>query len=255
LASYNYINLTYSRPELFVVNDGDEVKAEIIGSTINAYINGVLVASGAEETYVSGSPGVGFYHQLPGGNLNYGFKSFWATDSEDGNQVPVPASPTLERYTNAGFQIPETVLVGSDPDGDPVSLIAVESTSDHGASVYLVDGWVHYSPPVGLTNTDSFEYTVSDGRDGIAIGTATIVVITNSGPLITFVSHGIPNNSVKIIGRGIPNRRYMMKFSDTIEDPKWNLLGTAMSNELGVFTYVDFPPSGRRARYYRAMAP
>jgi hypothetical protein len=255
LASYNYVNLTYSVPELFVVNDGDEVKGEIIGSTINAYINGVLVASGTEETYTTGSPGVGFYHQLPGGNLNYGFKSFWATDSPEDNQVPVPASPTLERYTNAGFQVPETVLAGSDPDGDLVSVLSVEASSEHGASVYLADGWVHYSPPLGLTNTDSFEYTVSDGRDGVATGTATIVVITNSGPLLTYVSHDPASHSVRIIGRGIPNRRYTIRYSDSMDQPKWLSLGTAMSNELGVFIYIDFPPSGRRARYYRAMAP
>lgn len=64
------------------INAGDVLKATIVGSTITAYINDVSVLSGADTTYTSGAPGIGFF--LAGTdsshNSEFGFTAFTATD-------------------------------------------------------------------------------------------------------------------------------------------------------------------------------
>lgn len=66
------------------VETGDVIKASIVGDTISAYKNGVLVATVTDSTYASGAPGMGF--NLEGGrpgrlglNGNYGFTNLQAT--------------------------------------------------------------------------------------------------------------------------------------------------------------------------------
>jgi hypothetical protein len=63
------------------VASGDVIKATIVGNVITAYINGVQVIRATDDTYATGSPGIGFY--LLGGtavNKDYGFTRFKASD-------------------------------------------------------------------------------------------------------------------------------------------------------------------------------
>jgi hypothetical protein len=79
LGSFDYIDQK-SGPG---INNGDKVKATIVGSTITAYVNGVQVARGDDSTFTTGSPGIGFFHR--GGtavNGDFGFTNFIATDGE-----------------------------------------------------------------------------------------------------------------------------------------------------------------------------
>ena len=73
------------------VRDGDTLKAEIIGTTINAYINGKLILSRTDSQFSTGNPGIGFY--LEGGNsalnADFGFTSITATG---GTEVSHPTA-------------------------------------------------------------------------------------------------------------------------------------------------------------------
>jgi len=63
------------------VATGDVVKASMIGNVITAYINGVQVLKATDNTYMGGSPGMGFYIEgATGVNGDFGFTSFTATD-------------------------------------------------------------------------------------------------------------------------------------------------------------------------------
>jgi hypothetical protein len=65
--------------ELHGVN-GSVLKATISGNTITAYLNGAQVLQVNDNTYTSGSPGIGFFLQgATGLNANYGFSSFSAS--------------------------------------------------------------------------------------------------------------------------------------------------------------------------------
>jgi hypothetical protein len=44
----------------FGVQDGDVIEATIIGNEIKGYINGIEVTSATDDTYPTGSPGIGF---------------------------------------------------------------------------------------------------------------------------------------------------------------------------------------------------
>jgi hypothetical protein len=67
----------------FGVASGDVVKATVNGSVIAAYINGRQILQATDNTYASGSPGIGFYLQGTAGvNGDYGFTSFTATDDQ-----------------------------------------------------------------------------------------------------------------------------------------------------------------------------
>lgn len=68
------------------VRHGDVVTATVVGNTITAYRNGVVMLQATDNTYTSGSPGMGFNLKnaspgCPGRNDQYGFTSFAATDS------------------------------------------------------------------------------------------------------------------------------------------------------------------------------
>ena len=66
------------------ISNGDVVKATIIGNVITAYINNVRVAQATDDTYSSGSPGMGFFLQGASAvNRDYGFSSFTASDEPD----------------------------------------------------------------------------------------------------------------------------------------------------------------------------
>jgi hypothetical protein len=78
LGSFNYVSTTKG-PGL---HNGDVIKATISGNTLTVYINGTQVLQGADSTYTSGSPGIGFYLQGTSGvNADFGLTSFTASDS------------------------------------------------------------------------------------------------------------------------------------------------------------------------------
>lgn len=79
LGDFTYLNRgTGSR---YGVADRDVVKATIIGNAITAQINGVLMLDTLDDTYVGGSPGMGFHLEGASGvNSDYGFTDFIASD-------------------------------------------------------------------------------------------------------------------------------------------------------------------------------
>jgi hypothetical protein len=70
----------------------------------------------------------------------------------------------------------------SDIDGDALAIETV-SPPAHGLAD-IVAGGIRYTPPAGFTGTDSFTYTVSDGKGGTAsVQVAVRVLATNKAPL------------------------------------------------------------------------
>jgi hypothetical protein len=64
------------------LHNGDVVKATAIGRTLTLYINGTAILSVTDDTYSTGSPGIGFYNDS-GAQVNstgFGFSNFYAAD-------------------------------------------------------------------------------------------------------------------------------------------------------------------------------
>ncbi|GBD44959.1 hypothetical protein HRbin40_02455 [bacterium HR40] len=78
-------------------------------------------------------------------------------------------------------------LRASDPDGDPLRLTHF-SLPRHGRLALEADGRLLYTPDAGFTGEDSFTFTLSDGRGGVATGTVRIAVTPASPPMATFAN-------------------------------------------------------------------
>ncbi|MFD0712992.1 Ig-like domain-containing protein [Paenibacillus sp. GCM10027626] len=99
------------------------------------------------------------------------------TDPGPGNQ-----SPTVPNYTET---TPKNTpvsggVVGTDPDGDPLTY-EKGSDPEHGSVTVNPDGTWTYEPDPDFVGTDSFTVTVSDGKGGTATSTVTLTV-TDPGP-------------------------------------------------------------------------
>jgi sugar lactone lactonase YvrE len=172
------------------------------------------------------------------------------------NHLPVPASPTLERYPAGGVKVRSALLLGTDPDGDALFLSAVIPVSALGGTVSTNAGWVIYTPPAGVTNQDSFGYTVGDGRSGFGAGVVNVVVTTNAGPSLNLTWSDLPGGQVRLRGSGIPQRNYLIEYTESLlTTPAWHYLGAVEADALGLFEYLDQPPAGAPSRYYRAISP
>ncbi|VTS08640.1 beta strand repeat-containing protein [Tuwongella immobilis] len=94
-----------------------------------------------------------------------------------GNASPVANADLAS--TSAGISIVIPVLQNdSDPDNDPLALQSV--TAPANGQVSQSGNQVIYTPNVGFIGTDSFTYTITDGRGGTSSATVTIAV--NSRP-------------------------------------------------------------------------
>ena len=86
---------------------------------------------------------------------------------------------------NTALMISAVDLLANDTDfdGDVLTLTGVSATSANGAGVTLVHGQIIYDPGAifdalndGEVATDTFTYTVDDGRGGTATATATVMI-------------------------------------------------------------------------------
>ena len=166
------------------------------------------------------------------------------------NHLPVAAAPALARYWGSGFSAPESVFLGTDPDGDSLFLSWVSPLSAHGAVVSFDTGWVTYAPTPGMTNDDTFAYVVADGRGGFGQGTASVAMLTERGPTLQALWENRNAGMLRIVGSGISNRRYTIEFQEGL-GTGWQPIATVMSDESGSFTYVTSPSPGSSGRFYR----
>jgi hypothetical protein len=87
------------------------------------------------------------------------------------NRAPVTVDD--EGYVVAGQPVSISVLANDyDPDGDSLSLTSVSQGSK--GTVQILNNLVFYHPGTGFAGSDTFTYTISDGRNATATGKVTI---------------------------------------------------------------------------------
>ena len=89
------------------------------------------------------------------------------------NQFPVAADDSAEVGRNGEVEI-DVLANDTDEDGDLITLLAVEQ-AQHG-TVAIRDGKTVYTPNAGFHGTDSFAYTISDGKGATDSGTVSVTV-------------------------------------------------------------------------------
>ena len=94
------------------------------------------------------------------------------------NNYQVEKGQKLEINTIQGV-----LLNDSDPDGDALTATTSSTSTAKGGQIVLAKaGSFSYTPPVGFTGTDQFNYTASDGRGGSATAVVRIEVTASTSP-------------------------------------------------------------------------
>jgi hypothetical protein len=89
------------------------------------------------------------------------------------NHFPIAQNDSASVNDGASITIP-VLANDSDPDGDPLTLTAV-TAAQHGIAT-IAAGAIAYTPAAGFVGTDTFRYTISDGKGGSANATVTVAV-------------------------------------------------------------------------------
>ena len=98
------------------------------------------------------------------------------------NQPPHAAGDTASTARDTPVDI-DVLANDSDPDGDPLSVLAVGQGSQGSVSINP-NGTVRYHPNRGATGTDSFLYTVGDGHGGSDTATVAVTISALGGPTV-----------------------------------------------------------------------
>src|SRR5439155_11517943 len=173
------------------------------------------------------------------------------------NEPPVAGPDTIERFETQGTNVLVTTLLANDTDadGDTLSITSVSSPSPGGATVTTDGERVYYTPLPGFTSSDSFTYTVSDGRGGTATGTVTVNTIMETDTArIAGIQH-LGNGTFRITFKAVPGRTYRIQFTETLNPPNtaWTTLGTATADAAGAFIFEDTAMAV--SRFYRSAYP
>ena len=82
--------------------------------------------------------------------------------------------------TNVNTPVVVDVLANdSDPDGDRLSVASYTQPS-HGVASLNADGTITYTPNAGYTGSDTFTYTITEGKEAFA--TAHVSITVNGPP-------------------------------------------------------------------------
>jgi hypothetical protein len=93
------------------------------------------------------------------------------------NQAPVLGADGYATSENIVLTVAAPGVLGndSDPDGDPMAL-SLASPPAHGMLSLQPDGGFTYTPAPNYSGSDSFAYTLSDGRGGFTTGSVALAV-------------------------------------------------------------------------------
>ncbi|HEX2122028.1 MAG TPA: Ig-like domain-containing protein, partial [Thermoanaerobaculia bacterium] len=165
-----------------LANDSDADGDPMTISAVGAPSNGSASASGGSITY---TPAAGF-----AGTDTFTYTvsdSFGGSDSATVTVVVNggPAAADDSATTNEDQTATIAVLANdSDPNGDTLTVTSVTAPA-HGSASANGDGTVAYTPAANYNGSDSFSYTVSDGRGGSATANVSVTVsAVNDAPTL-----------------------------------------------------------------------
>jgi hypothetical protein len=171
------------------------------------------------------------------------------------NQPPLASNITAATKQNQAISIPieKMLLYASDPDGDPLTLSAVSTTSTNGGTVARGAADVTYTPVTGFIGADSFSWSVSDNRGGTGSALVLIQVRPNDQISGNMLPLGVVPGGFQVGFFGIPGRAYTLQRAETVSGP-WTTLSSVLvgPDGLGVYYDTNSPPP---TAFYRTVYP
>ena len=112
------------------------------------------------------------------------------------NRPPAALNDSFTVPFNSVGNVFDVLANDSDPDGDALSIIAVSSPA-HGTAT-ISAGKVIYTSATGYTGSDSFTYSIADGKGGTAGATVSVTVQgpPNRAPVAQNDSYVLDQNSI-----------------------------------------------------------
>ena len=158
-----------------------DTAADVVGDVGTALVSGRTVRYIAPDIEERDSFQVNYIAASSTGDTAPGTLTVIITPSSDPNAPPEP--PTLEGRVGSGASI-KVRLPGSgvDPDGDPVTVAGITSAPRLGRILSFGGNFLEYEAYPRTAGTDEFEYSVVDGRGGVATGVVRVAVVPLSEP-------------------------------------------------------------------------
>jgi hypothetical protein len=114
------------------------------------------------------------------------------------NTAPTATNDSAEAQAGSPVTI-NALSNDSDPENDPLSIISV-GAAQHGNATIMQPGGIAivYTSVPGFNGSDTFSYTISDGKGGTATATVTVTVSTTpTPPAITSLRPRIIDRSIR----------------------------------------------------------
>ena len=95
------------------------------------------------------------------------------------NDPPIANPDYKTTIQNQALTFParDLTLNDTDPEGDPLTVLAVIATVDTHGTIRMANGMITYAPDPDFIGTAQFWYSVSDGQGGAAVGSVHIQVV------------------------------------------------------------------------------
>ncbi|MCF6237062.1 MAG: tandem-95 repeat protein, partial [Gammaproteobacteria bacterium] len=162
---------------------------------------------------------------------------------ETQNKAPVAVSDSATTDQDTAVTTGDVLANDTDADGDTLSIKSADSMSIEGGTV--VDngnGTFTYTPKVGFSGSDSFNYTVSDDNGGEAQGTVDIVVnsVANKIPAAVNDSASTDEDTAVTTGNVLANDTDADGDALSVSSADSTSVegGTVVNNGDGTFTYT-----------------
>jgi hypothetical protein len=171
------------------------------------------------------------------------------------NQPPVAVSDVVYRSAgqNVAVEISDLLANDGDPDGETITFVSVTSNSVHGASVQITGRYVSYTAPAGFNNADSFSYTISDPRGGLASGLVSVQILSGTMPRIDSIQ--AQSGTRVALNIYIPaNRGGAVDYSPVLSPATWTALTNFPAAPGSQALQVTVPAAGTNG-FYRVRSP
>lgn len=174
-------NLTTTRNTSIVqdiiANDTDPENDTLTLLSLSAPSFGAVITKGNEITYTPDKDVIGtdtFTYTVSDGNGNTstGTVTIQITSAND-NAAPTAVNDVFTTLMNTA-KTHAVIANDKDPDGDALTITNTTEAA-HG-SVDIINNQIKYTPENNYTGTDSFTYTLSDGKGGTATATVNVTI-------------------------------------------------------------------------------
>jgi hypothetical protein len=216
-----------------------------------------LAAGTAALAVNSLPPGQHTVGAVYGGDANLAGSTAALTPPELINTPPLAGAQVLEYAPGhvTWFSTANLISSASDPEGNPITFVAVARQSAGGATLTVLQDSIYYSPPPGFTNADTFTYTIADSWGAQSTGTVTVVMLPGSDLRPTLQLLAVGEADFRLQFTGIPWTYYTVEFAPSLPTIDWQVLGYAVADSTGMVVFDDTPPAGTRSRFYRVHYP